>query len=288
MGNQDMTDDFKRRYDQFGDNANLINMVHNFLQEEGRANHQKRIDEGRTGKFYPSSVGRCNRQIAYQMLGYPGADKAGQTILIMDNGTYFHNRMEDMFERMGILVAPELKLVDPDLRISGRSDAIIWNFLKEEDEPDGEIISLYQPKAIFVADGEDIEVISEVYHGPANNVMIVEFKSIKSKNYDKLPKSKPKKEHAMQLQLYMYMTGIRKGLVYYENKDTQEQKYFIVDYDQSVVDGVISSIRSIIAMVDIGQLPDREHPPISFECMYCDFKDICYPQKQEFNIDDIF
>ncbi|MDK2600614.1 hypothetical protein QO179_24280 [Bacillus stercoris] len=51
---------------------NLIDMVHQFLVEEDQKRQQERVEQGRIGKFYPSSVGSCKRKIAYQMMGYPG------------------------------------------------------------------------------------------------------------------------------------------------------------------------------------------------------------------------
>ncbi|WP_257146733.1 CRISPR-associated protein Cas4 [Priestia megaterium] len=255
----------KQIQDRYGD-IDIIDMVHQFLTTENAANQQKRIEEGRLGKFYPSSIGRCKRSVVYQMLGYPTKPIPGQNLLIMENGTSFHNRMEDIFEKMGILVAPELSLKDEELRISGRSDAIIWNFLKSDDEEDAEEITLYDPN-----DKEKI-----IYQGPANHILIVEFKSIKSKNYLKLPKSKPDKKHEMQLQLYFYLTGIRRGMVYYENKDTQESKFFHVFYDEELVQQVKSDIKEILDYVDRRELPEKEGNALDIMCRYCDFRNLCH------------
>jgi CRISPR/Cas system-associated exonuclease Cas4 (RecB family) len=245
------------------------------MMDSNRENQAKRVAEGRIGKFYPSSVGRCRRQIAYQMLGYPGRDIPGRNLLIMENGTSFHNRMEHIFEQMGVMIAPELKLVDSDLRISGRSDAIVWNWLKtEEPEEDHEIV---------LRDIKD-EV---VYEGKQSDVLIVELKSINNKNWDKLPKTLPKMEHRMQLQLYMYLTGIRQGVVYYENKDTQEQKYFYVVYNPEMVNKIVSDIRYIIDHIDKNKLPERDYTPVSFECKWCDYRDMCNPVSSKVSLDDI-
>lgn len=255
----------KEIQERYGD-LDIIDMVHKFLTEENAANQQKRIEEGRLGKFYPSSLGRCKRAVVYQMLGYPTKPIPGQNLLIMENGTSFHNRMEDIFEKMGILIAPELSLKDEALRISGRSDAIIWNFLKPEDEEDAEVITLYDPK-----DKNKI-----VYEGPANHILIVEFKSIKNKNYAKLPKSKPDKKHEMQLQLYFYLTGIRRGLVYYENKDTQESKFFFIEYNPALVEQVKADIQEILEYVDKRELPEKEGNALDIMCRYCDFRNLCH------------
>lgn len=278
--------EIQRIQEKYGD-VNLINMVHTFMAEEDQANQQKRYDQGRIGKFYPSSVGQCKRKVTYQMMGYPGKPKEGRMSLILDNGTYFHHRMEDLFERMGIMVAPELKLKDEKLRISGRSDAIIYNFLKKTEGPieGDEVITLYKP----VYDENGDETGEElVYEGWASDVLIVEFKSSKEKAYENyIPKTKPKKEHEMQLQLYFLLTGIRAGMVYYENKNTQDQKYYYVEYNQAIIDGIVADIEFVISHIDAGTLPPREFQPTSFECRYCDYRDICHPVINQFNLDDI-
>lgn len=263
--------------ERYGD-IDFVDMVHKFLTNENFENQKKRVEQGRLGKFYPSSIGKCKRAIVYQLLGYPTKPIRGQSLLIMENGTSFHNRMEDIFHRMGILIAPELVLKDVELRISGRSDAIIWNWLKQEDEPDGEEIVLYDP-----TDGN-----KELYRGPCNNILIVELKSIKNKNFDKLPKTKPDKKHEMQLQLYFYLTGIRKGLVYYENKDTQESKYFLVEYNEELVQQVISDIRYVIALADRHELPEREGNALDIMCRYCDFRNTCHLPVSEEEWQDLY
>ena len=276
----------KEIQEKYGD-VNLIDMLHKHLIEEDQKNQQKRVDEGRVGKFYPSSVGSCRRKIAYQMMGYPGKPKEGRNVLILDNGTYFHERMEKYYEDMGILVAPELKLKDEELRISGRSDAIIYNFMKEKEGPveGDEIIELYKP----VYDEEGTETGTElVYKGWASDVLIVEFKSAKDKSYeDYTPKTKPQKKHELQLQLYFYLTGIRAGMVYYENKNTQDHKYYYVTYNQKMVDEIIADIKFVIEHIDNGTLPEREFQPTSFDCRYCDFRDICHPILNTYNLEDI-
>lgn len=269
-----MSEKIKEIQERYGD-ANLIEMVHNFMVAENQANQERRVAEGRIGKFYPSSVGRCKRQIAYQMLGYPGKPIPGRNLLIMENGTSFHNRMEHIFEKMGIMIAPELSLKSEELRISGRSDAIVWNWMKTAPVENDTIVELKTP------DG------TVVYNGPQSDVLIVELKSINNKNWEKLPKTLPKMEHRMQLQLYMYLTGINQGCVYYENKDTQEQKYYYVERNDIMIQQIVDDIRTIIRHLDAGTLPDREYAPVSFECRFCDHRDICYPVQNEFNLDDV-
>jgi CRISPR/Cas system-associated exonuclease Cas4 (RecB family) len=185
------------------------------------------------------------------------------------------------------MVAPELKLKDTELRISGRSDAIIYNFMKKTEGPiEGDkMIKLFKP----VYNEEGTETGEElVYEGWASDVLIVEFKSAKEKSYeDYTPKTKPQKKHEMQLQLYFYLTGIRAGMVYYENKNTQDHKYYYVEYNQAIVDEIVNDIKFVISHIDAGTLPEREFQPTSFECRYCDYRDICHPVMNSYNLNGI-
>lgn len=273
-----MSEKIKEIQERYGD-VDIIDMVHRFLVDENTKDKQKRIEEGRLGNFYPSSVGMCKRAVVYQMLGYPSKEIRGQSLLIMENGTSFHNRMEDIFEKMGIMVAPELSLKDAELRISGRSDAIIWNYLKSADEPDEQEIVLYDAK----------EKDKVVYRGPANHILIVEFKSIKSKKFEELPKTKPLKKHEMQLQLYFYLTHIKRGMVYYENKNTQQTKFYLVEYDEALVQQVKDDIKEILDYVDRKELPEKEGNALDIMCRYCDFRNLCHlPLSEEEWLDMYF
>lgn len=271
---------------KYGD-LNLIEMLHQFLVEEDQKSQQKRFDDGRIGKFYPSAVGRCKRQITYQMMGYPGKPKEGKSVLILDNGTYFHERMEAYYEKMGILIAPELKLKDAELRISGRSDALIYNYMKKTEGPvEGDnFITLLRP----VYDEQGDETGTEVaYEGWASDVLIVEFKSAKERSfYEYIPQTKPDKKHELQLQLYFYLTGIRAGMVYYESKNNQDQKYYYVEYNEALVNEVIRDIQFVISHVDAKTMPPREYDGNSFECRYCDYRDICRPVISPYNLEEV-
>lgn len=257
-------DKLKEIKDRYGD-LDIIDMVYQHLQEEEKVSQQKRIDEKRLGKFYPSSVGNCKRAVVYQMLGYPTSGIKGRSLMIMENGTAFHDRMEKIFKNMGVLIAPELSLKDEELRISGRSDAIIWNYKLPIDEPPSAAITLYDPK----------DQNKVVYQGPGNYILIVELKSIRNKNFLKL-KTKPIAKHVMQLQLYFYLTGIKSGMLYYEDKDTQDAKRYFVDYDEELVTQVVDDIRYIIDFVVRGELPEREGNALDIMCRYCNFRNTCH------------
>lgn len=240
--------------------ASVINIINNHLVEKQKKS--ARIPD----KFYPSSVGLCNRAIIYQMMGYPKKTPDERVLLIFENGHGFHNRMEKLFRDAGVLIADELPIKSEELKISGRSDAIIKDpeYIVGDDDPS---ISL----AGF--NGETL------YEGPRDAVIIIELKSIGDNGFNRLTRE-PKLEHVKQLQLYLHLTGLKRGVLLYENKNTQELKEFKVDYDPVIAEEVIHKVKTIHAHMTDGTIPEKEFDRSSFECRYCDFKDICWPNNR--------
>lgn len=252
-------------------------MVSKYLSDTNYKRSQEKSKERRENlRFYPSSLALTDRDIVLSMLGYIGTPQSGEGIMVMENGTAFHNRMEAMYEDMGIMIAPELSLKSQELCVSGRSDAIIWNFLREEDEPDGEIIELKNPAG---------EVI---YKGPENYIMIVEFKSINDNQFHKLRKSKPKDAHEEQLQLYFHLTGITTGIVYYENKNTQRTKEYILHKDEEKIKEVTDRIKRLVECARNREIPEPEHAPTDIPALFSNFRDMTFPNSNPFRFEEIF
>lgn len=74
--------------------------------------------------------------------------------------------------------------------------------------------------------------IPEFYDGD----MIGELKSVNTYQFSKMSKHH---SAGKQLQWYMYLTGIHKGFVLSEDKNTQDIKIEVYDFDQSIVDPFI-------------------------------------------------
>jgi CRISPR/Cas system-associated exonuclease Cas4 (RecB family) len=172
------------------------------------------------------------------------------------------------------MIAPELSIFSEELNISGRSDAIVQNYLPHEKSQD--IITLKNPAG---------EV---VYEGPESEILIIELKSINQRGFDwVVKKNEQKEEHELQLQLYMYLTGIKQGIVLYENKNKQELAEFPVKYDQKKIDYIVDKIKKINKHVEENTLPPREYVKTDFECRYCDYQDICWPKRKTYNLSDV-
>lgn len=268
----------------------LIDIINEQLQK----NNNDESGNHNPCKFYPSAAGSCSRKIVYSMMDYPKEGFDSRVLMIFENGTYMHNRIEHLLGDTGLMIAPELSFEKKEWRISGRSDAIIHNFLPHKSS--NNIITLKEP--IYEKDEEGNSVRDEkgnktlldediIYVGPDNDVMIVELKSISESGFNWIKKRGAKDNHIKQLQLYMYLTGIRMGMLLYENKNTQEMKEFFIEYDEKIAQEVVDQIIFVNKCVDENTLPPKEFDRTDFDCRYCDFKNICWPVKNEYSLDDV-
>lgn len=167
----------------------------------------------RAGVFHPSQLGqKCDRLL---YLGYNG-HLTSYTIVpkltrIFGCGSSLEDRVAKYFTDMGILKDRELPVKLDSPPLSGRIDFIINH-------------------------GE---------HG----LMPVELKSINNAGFNKLI-SAPKPEHLVQLQLYLCLWPVPYGTVLYENKDNQDLKAFLVEYDADMQEAIFDRCRRIMEMDD--------------------------------------
>jgi hypothetical protein len=222
----------------------LTEMLNNHLLDKKKKNDEERAEiearrrESKEFKFYPSSIGKCPREIVYAMLGYPRPEIPSRVLRIFDNGDSMHERYQNWFAEMGILISPELPIKDDELGISGRTDALI----RLNDE-----------------------------------LILVELKSSNANQFERMQKAgAPREEFSQQLQLYLHLTGIKKGIILIENKNDQSILEFEEEYDNTMANELVRKIRSCIHHAKEGTLPDRPFNKSSFECRYCDFNTECW------------
>ena len=139
--------------------------------------------------FYASSLGNpCDR---YLYLHYndllPQKEIGPQLQSIFDTGKIAQDKYMSYFQKMGVLLACEVKAKEEVIPISGRADFIIKL--------------------------------------PNADRFIIELKTINNSGFAKLTKAKS--EHAVQLLYYLHMLDVPFGAVLYENKDNQKRKRFI-------------------------------------------------------------
>jgi len=86
----------------------------------------------------------------------------------------------------------------------------------------------------------------------------------------------PKEENIDQIQLYLHYFNVSKGILLYVNKDNQELKDFVVQYNKKRALSLLSGLKDIKKKIDQNVIPDRLLDyPNNWQCRYCQFKDIC-------------
>ena len=78
--------------------------------------------------------------------------------------------------------------------------------------------------------------------------------------------------HLAQVNLYLWMTGLRKGLIIYVHLPTLKVRYWKVNYDEELVNNRLKKIPELF-MVKYGKEPDKEgfgceNCPIYMQCRF--------------------
>lgn len=194
---------------------------------------EKKVKNGGRGKFYPSALGNsCDRWL-WLTHHAEYILKSVNPVLqrVFHNGSYVENRFKSYFTKIGVLVASEVVAKIYDpVHISGRADF-------------------------------QLDVDGQPY--------IIEMKSINSKGWEYLNNG-PKKEHAVQLQLYLNILDIDYGAVLYENKDTQLTRLFELKKSPSMFNNIIARAERIAGRPDMPKIEEVE----GIHESYCDCKKV--------------
>lgn len=103
---------------------------------------------------------------------------------------------------------------------------------------------------------------------------VLDIKSINSMQFRKLDAPKP--DNINQLQLYMHYFEITKGLLLYIDKDQQEIKEFVVNYDQVLAKGLLDELHILRDKIEQNMVPAAlTDYPKNWQCSWCQFRDIC-------------
>jgi len=107
-----------------------------------------------------------------------------------------------------------------------------------------------------------------------NENYVLDIKSMNSMIFRKL--TAPKEENVYQIQLYLHYFNIKKGILLYIDKDQQEMKEFLVEYDEALCKSLLDKFYALKDQVDKNIVPAHlEDYPRNWQCRYCQFKDIC-------------
>ena len=203
-------------------------------------------DEKTKDYFHPSSIGNCQRKLAFQRLdaptnGEPSGAELLRQALIFEIGTYVHVLFQNLCERAGILEAREVSVIDHKRCIIGHADGILK--------------------------------IKGHRH-------LLEIKSCNLNTYSKLRQPKP--EHEEQAMIYMKLLNLDSAFIVYFHKDTSQIKEFRIKLNESLwKNRVEPRILNFQENMRKHKLPKREGElPSKFPCTYCEFSRICYDSFQ--------
>lgn len=195
--------------------------------------------------FSPSNDQTCARFWWYKFQGVEipvTHDHKGQRIF--DVGHDVHARIVRYFDEMGILIEAEMPVPQKEgcPPVSGFIDAVIeWK-------------------------------------GP----LVIEIKSTNHEGFMmRQMYKKPSAKHYQQIQWYMHYTGIHRGVVLYECKNTQNFYFCNVRYDEEFMRKLLSKYDKIYKKASAKEIPERPSAYNSDRCIKCQLRSVCWNGEEQ-------
>jgi CRISPR/Cas system-associated exonuclease Cas4 (RecB family) len=115
---------------------------------------------------------------------------------------------------------------------------------------------------------------SDAIISDGKDLYVVDIKSMNSMIFKNL--DEPKEENVDQIQLYLHYFKIPKGILLYVNKDNQQLKEFVINYDKNRASCILETLSEIKKKIESNVIPDRlSNYPDNWQCKYCQFREIC-------------
>lgn len=227
----------------FSENPDTYLQLHDilnqmFLDDQKKKQKEHPYEGDHASDYKQSFTGDwryCYRKsILQEMYHFDGEEISAKRIRINEMGWYVHLMIQHKFKNSGRAIAIEQVHQHPVYGI------------------------FYSP---------DIEATIKEMFG--DEILIVEIKSMNKESFEKAIKTDdPKKAHLdayKQVQIYMFLSGKRKALIYLFCKDNSEFHHFVVDYDEEFMLPYIERIETraklkIIFESRDGILPKRVCP----------------------------
>jgi len=192
--------------------------------------------------FYISEAGKCSRQIFFKFKNVPRKEMEPHILRLFDRGDQIHQ----------LIMSPLLSTRDIQVVSS------------EVDIP---------PQELFR--GRADAIISD-----KKELYVLDIKSMNSMIFRAL--TEPKYENIEQLQLYLHYFEISKGILLYVNKDSQELKEFLINYNENIVKSILSKFTDLKQKLESSTVPSRiDTYPVDWQCKYCQFRKVCDLGEQE-------
>ena len=103
---------------------------------------------------------------------------------------------------------------------------------------------------------------------------VMDIKSINSMIFANM--KEPKIENVYQIQLYLHYFNIKKGILLYIDKDKQDIKEFIIDYDAELCNRLLNEFKVLKGKIDNDTIPvTLPDYPDNWQCSYCPYREVC-------------
>jgi len=271
----------------------LTSMYENYLFRKGKDNNNERG----YSYFHPSAFGGCMRKMALQYFGEARESlKEPRTIearveRIFRAGHAHHFRMQSEFADMGIIRGYWRSKITG--KVYGKEDKIgIFrpNSLEEIGEvtPIGEtrtIGELLEYEEIQVEDKEfnfkgHCDGVIELEKGDEKTRFVIDFKTVKAEKFSLIStmSKKPDTEYVAQINIYMWLLGIKQGIIFYEEKNSHQTLEFVLHYDEELVEEIKKSAKLLLSSIKKNQIPKvpERYAKTRKPCTYCGYKNLCF------------
>jgi CRISPR/Cas system-associated exonuclease Cas4 (RecB family) len=225
----------------------LKELIDKFYLERER---EKKKKEKERIRFFVSEAGKCPRMIFFRFKKAPAEEIEPERLRVFEEGEIIQQRILRHLLSLGVVRATEIQ-IPPQEMIAGRADAIVSFTDKTFSDLGIEIKNQFEPGIPYV----------------------LEIKSVSGKmNLKKLPLP----DHINQLQLYLHYFNIKKGILLYLNKDTQEISEFVFDYNKDLTEKILNWFSKLKEKIEADLVPIRLPDwPDNWQCQKCDFFEIC-------------
>jgi CRISPR-associated protein Cas4 len=102
---------------------------------------------------------------------------------------------------------------------------------------------------------------------------VLEIKSSSRYRFAKL--TEPDPDHQKQLQLYLHYFKIPQGIFIYEDKDSQNLKEFIVEYNPELVEKILKELEILKEQIKHNTIPSIPKDIEPWRCEYCEYQEEC-------------
>lgn len=198
--------------------------------------------------YFPScsKAGDCPRKLTYWRLGVPESDPIPERMgVVWSIGDAIESALDQALSRSGIPIHSYQRKI----RIPFRYGTIF-----------GRIDRIIEPDTVL------------------------DYKSINRYGFDEVLDSGPKREHVLQVNLYLHGLHLEgenrftRGLVLYVNKDNGMLYEATFDYDPQLALESIRLFELVEEHAMAGTLPERPDgfTPATFPCTYCSWRSLCW------------